>query len=43
MGGQWVMKKQVKVKIPARPYLGLSEEDMQEIKATVEEFIGGDG
>lgn len=39
--GHWITKKQVKVKIPARPYLGLSEEDMQEIKATVEEFIEG--
>ena len=43
VGGQWVTKKQVKVKIPARPFLGLSKEDMREIKATVEEFIGGDG
>ena len=39
VGGRWVTKKQVKVKIPARPFLGLSEEDMQEIKATVEDFI----
>lgn len=37
--GCWVTKKQVKVKIPARPFLGLSNEDMQEIKATVEDFI----
>lgn len=28
--------------IPARPFLGLSDEDMQEIKATTEEFIGRD-
>ena len=41
VGGRWVTKKQVKVKIPARPFLGLSEADMQEIKATVEEFIEG--
>lgn len=40
VGGQWVSKKQVKVNIPARPFLGLSDEDMQEIKATTEEFIG---
>lgn len=38
--GKWVSKKQVRVKIPARPFLGLSEEDMQEMKATVEDFIG---
>lgn len=43
VGGRWIMRKQVKVKIPARPFLGLSEEDMQEIKATVEEFIGEGG
>lgn len=42
VGGQWVSKKQVKVNIPARPFLGLSDEDMQEIKATTEEFIGRD-
>lgn len=40
VGGRWVTKKQVKVKIPARPFLGLSDGDMREIKATVEEFIG---
>lgn len=39
VGGKWVSKKQVKVTIPARPFLGLSDEDMQEMKATVEEFI----
>lgn len=39
VGGRWVTKKQVKVNIPARPYLGLSDEDMQEIKATVEDFV----
>lgn len=38
--GKWVSKKQVTVKIPARPFLGLSEEDMQELKETVEDFIG---
>lgn len=41
--GKWVTKRQVTVKIPARPFLGLSSEDMDEIKATVEEFIGGEG
>lgn len=39
IGDEWVSKKSVKISIPARPYLGLSEEDMQEIKATVEDFI----
>lgn len=42
VGGKWVTKQQVKVDIPARPFLGLSGEDMEEIKATVEEFIGGE-
>jgi len=36
---KWVTKKQVRITIPARPFLGLSEDDMQEMKATVEEFI----
>lgn len=43
VGGRWVTKKKVKVSIPARPYLGLSSEDMEEIKATVEEFIERSG
>ena len=42
VGGRWITKKQVKVKIPARPFLGLSSKDMAEIKATVEDFIGGE-
>lgn len=42
MGGRWISKKQVRIKIPARPFLGLSEDDMQEIKETVEDFIGGE-
>lgn len=41
VGGRWVTKKQVKVTIPAHPFLGRSEGDMQEIKAVVEDFIGG--
>lgn len=40
VGGKWVSKKAVKVSIPARPFLGLSDEDMQEIKGTVEDYIG---
>lgn len=40
VGGKWVSKKQVKVSIPARPFLGLSDEDMQEIKGTVEDYVG---
>lgn len=37
--GKWISKKQVRIRIPARPFLGLSDEDMDEIKATVEDFI----
>ncbi|MCI9121152.1 MAG: phage morphogenesis protein [Oscillibacter sp.] len=40
VGGKWISKKQVRITIPARPFLGLSDEDMQEMKATVEDFIG---
>ncbi|WP_261945375.1 phage virion morphogenesis protein [Paenibacillus melissococcoides] len=39
--GRWIRKRQVKVniKIPARPYLGISEEDMLEIKGTLEDAL----
>lgn len=40
--GKWVSKKQVTIRIPARPFLGLSDDDMQELKATVEDFIQGE-
>lgn len=36
INGQWISKKQVHVRIPARPFLGLSEEDEKEIKAELE-------
>lgn len=42
VGGRWVTKKQVTVSIPARPYLGVSEEDMAEIKGTMEDLLAGD-
>lgn len=37
--GRWIRKKKVTVhvKIPARPFLGLDEEDMHEIKGTLED------
>ena len=40
VGGRWVSKKKVRITIPARPFLGLSDEDMREMKATVEDFVG---
>lgn len=39
LGGRWVSKKQVRIQIPARPFLGLSDEDMREIRDTVEGFL----
>ena len=40
VGGRWISKKKVRITIPARPFLGLSDEDMREMRATVEDFIG---
>lgn len=42
VGGRWISKKQIRVQIPARPFLGLSDRDMQEIRETVEDFIAGE-
>ena len=39
VNGQWISKKQVRVTIPARPFLGLSDEDMEDIKETLEEYL----
>ncbi|MPM52757.1 hypothetical protein SDC9_99519 [bioreactor metagenome] len=39
IGDKWIAKKKVKVTFPARPYLGLNDEDMDEIKATVDDFL----
>lgn len=39
VNGQWVTKKKVTVTIPARPYLGLDEEDMEELQDQVERFV----
>ncbi|MEF2965665.1 phage virion morphogenesis protein [Paenibacillus sp. M1] len=41
IGERWIRKQQVKVtiKIPARPFLGISEEDMLEIKGTLEDAL----
>jgi phage virion morphogenesis protein len=38
-GGKWVSAKQVTIK--ARPYLGISKEDWQEIGETISDFMGG--
>ena len=39
MGGQAGRGR--KVKIPARPYLGVSKDDWEEIEGTIGDFIGG--
>jgi len=38
-GDGWAKVKKVKIKIDARPYLGFSEDDQKEMKATVEDFM----
>ena len=38
-GGRWITKKQVRTRIPARPFLGFSDEDLAEFQGTVEDFI----
>lgn len=44
INGHWYRKNKVTVhvNIPARPFLGLSEEDMLEIKGTLEDALKGD-
>ena len=37
--GRTIRKKQVTVNIPARPFLGISDEDRQEIKSLIEEAL----
>ncbi len=40
-GGRWVSVPSVRVSIPARPFLGVSKEDEGEIRAILEEALGG--
>lgn len=39
IGGQWKNVTSVKVNIPARPFLGISKEDEQDIKDALEEIV----
>lgn len=39
VGGRWVSKKKVTIRIPARPFLGFSDSDMQNIKDTIEDYV----
>lgn len=41
VGGQWVKKKAVTIRIPSRPYLGFSDDDMHNIAHTVDDFLEG--
>lgn len=40
IGDQWISKRSIEM--PARPYLGINEEDMQEIVHIIEEAVTGD-
>lgn len=39
VGGQWRRAASVRITIPPRPFLGISEADEQEIKETLEEIL----
>lgn len=42
VNGHFVTKQQVQVTIPARPFLGASDDDLEEIQAMIEDFVRGD-
>lgn len=39
VGGRWITKQAVTVNIPARPFLGLSADDQDEIAATLRDYL----
>lgn len=39
IGGKWYTKQSVKVKMPARPFLGISKSDLEDIKQTMEQAV----
>nr|WP_317357904.1 phage virion morphogenesis protein [uncultured Tyzzerella sp.] len=39
IGNRWISTKEVTVNIPARPFLGISEEDKEEIKDILEYYV----
>ena len=41
IGGKWISAKEVRISIPARPFLGISEEDNEEIKKLLNEMMEG--
>lgn len=40
VNGKWVSAKQVTVSIPARPFLGISEEDEAELAGIIDDMMG---
>lgn len=40
IGNRWINKRSVKVNIPARPFIGISEDDMVEIKTIIMDALG---
>lgn len=42
IGGRWVNVKKVTITIPARPFLGISEDDQRELKGTLEDALQPD-
>lgn len=42
INGSWVSVKRVKVNIPARPFLGISEEDEEKIRAVLDGMMRGE-
>lgn len=41
INGQWISKKKVVVNIPARPFLGISEEDDEDIRSILDTMMKG--
>lgn len=39
VNGKWISTKQVHIRIPARPFLGISEDDDREIKKALEDAL----
>lgn len=43
IGGRWITKQRVRVQLPARPFLGVSKDDLEEIQSTLEEAVSEHG
>lgn len=41
MRGQWRRARSVRIRIPSRPFLGISRQDEQDIREQLEELFGG--